>query len=262
MKLHKWIGMGSAAGMIFAIPVSAFAADGAEYQSNGVVQFVPSTGITKPMNPDDPQGETITPVDPTTPEGLAEPGTSGPLSIDFASSIDFGTNEITARDETYYAKAQKFNQVDGSTGWTSNFVQVSDHRGTNLGWMLTVKQEGQFSNADTQNKELVGAQIKFTDSQVVSNAEGMQAPDAKDIVLDPAGAESTVMSAQIHKGAGSWIDKWGSVSEEPATEGSDAEATKVNKAISLFIPGKSAKDAVQYKTKLTWKLSDVPGNDK
>ncbi len=262
MELRKWISLGAVAGTVLVVPFSALAAsDGGTYQSNGVVKFVPNTGITKPMNPDVPQ-ENIAPVDPTTPNGEPEPGTPGPLSIDFASSIDFGTNEITNSDKTYYARAQKFNQEGKDGGWTSNFVQVSDNRGTNAGWTLTVKQEGQFSNADAQNKELVGAQIKLAESQAVSNAEGMEPPDVKDVVLDPAGAESLVMSAQVGKGAGSWIDKWGSVTDEPAAEGSDVtEPTKVNKAVSLFIPGKSAKDAVQYKTKLTWKLSDVPGSN-
>ncbi|RDX01192.1 WxL domain-containing protein [Listeria kieliensis] len=260
MKLRNWISLGAAASVVLAVPVSVSAADGGTYQSNGVVEFVPSTGSTKPMNPDAPQ-ENINPVDPTTPNGEPQPGTPGPLSIDYASSIDFGVNEISSRDETYYAKAQQFNQEGKDGGWTSNFVQVTDNRGTNAGWTLVVSQGGQFSNPDTQNKELVGAQIKFANSQAVSNAEGMEPPAVTDIVLDPAGAESPVMSAAAGKGAGSWIDKWGSVSDAPAKEGSEADPTKVNKAVSLFIPGKSAKDAVQYKTTLTWKLTDTPGNN-
>ncbi|WP_404830972.1 WxL domain-containing protein [Enterococcus spodopteracolus] len=33
-----------------------------------------------------------------------------------------------------------------------------------------------------------------------------------------------------------------------------------NEAIQLFVPGKTAKDATQYKSTLTWELSNTPGS--
>ena len=40
-----------------------------------------------------------------------------------------------------------------------NYVQVTDNRGTEAGWSLKVKQEGQFKS--TSGKELTGAAITF-----------------------------------------------------------------------------------------------------
>ncbi|MCV5434162.1 WxL domain-containing protein, partial [Escherichia coli] len=81
-------------------PVSA-----AEYETNGVVEFTPNTDITKPVNPDNPDpNKPVVPVDPTkidpetNPDGTPNPGTAGPLSIDYASSLDFGKNKISGKD--------------------------------------------------------------------------------------------------------------------------------------------------------------------
>ena len=43
-------------------------------------------------------------------------------------------------------------------------------------------------------------------------------------------------------------------------QGQQVNAT-ITRAISLTVPGKTPKDAVQYKTTLTWLLSDVPVNN-
>ncbi|WP_404830990.1 WxL domain-containing protein [Enterococcus spodopteracolus] len=34
-----------------------------------------------------------------------------------------------------------------------------------------------------------------------------------------------------------------------------------NEAIQLFVPGSTAKDAIQYKSTLTWELSSTPDNN-
>lgn len=63
------------------------------YKSNGAVTFEPNTDPVNPVDPTDPDEE-VDPVDPTDPEG-PNPGTEGPLSIDYASSLDFGKNKNT-----------------------------------------------------------------------------------------------------------------------------------------------------------------------
>ena len=50
---------------------------------------MPNTETTDPVDPLDPE-QPVTPVDPTNPDGKPNPGTNGPLSIDFASSLVFG----------------------------------------------------------------------------------------------------------------------------------------------------------------------------
>lgn len=246
-------------GTVALAPLSASADEkGAIYESNGVVEFIPNTGITNPVNPNNPDPENpVNPVDPTKPDGKPNPGTNGPLSIDYASSLDFGVNKITNKDMTYYAKAQELHSDEGST-YVPNYVQISDNRGTNAGWTLTVKQGGQLSNENTEHKELTGSQIKFVDPTVESKTEVTPPTPSNVITLDPNGAESLVMSAKPTAGAGLWVDRWGTVEEMTGDRGEKVQKTK---AISLDIPGKTAKDAVKYSTKLTWNLSDVPGNE-
>ncbi|HHT7189464.1 TPA: WxL domain-containing protein [Bacillus cereus] len=232
-------------------PVSA-----AEYETKGVVEFTPTTDVTKPVDPDNPDpNKPVVPIDPTNPENPnPNPGTAGPLSIDYASSLDFGKNKISGKDETYYANPQTY--TDGVAP-TANYVQVSDKRGTNAGWTLKVSQAGQLKNEATQNKELTGAEIKITSVEAASNAAGIEKPVTQNITLDPNGAESLVMSANEGAGAGTWVGRFGSLEDVEI----DGETVKKNKAVSLTIPGKTAKDAVAYSTKLNWTLSDTPGNN-
>lgn len=226
------------------------------YESKGAVEFIPNSDPQGPVDPTNPDpGKPVDPVDPTNPEG-PNPGTGGPLGIDYVSSLDFGINEISSKDRTYYANAQELRTGETSK-FVPNYVQISDNRGTNAGWKLTVKQEGQFSNATVQNKKLTGAQIKFVSPTVTGKTEVTAPTAAKEITLDPNGAESLVMSAKATEGAGLWVNLWGQVEE---MTNDDGEKVQKNKAISLAIPGKTPKDAVKYSTKLTWNLSDVPSN--
>lgn len=239
----------------------AFAEETKEYHSNGQIEFVPDENGTDPIDPNDPSdpGE-HNPIDPTDPNGEPEPGTDGPLSIDYASSVNFGQNKITNKDMTYYAEPQFFANEEGNIDENSarpNYVQVSDKRGNNAGWSLSVKQEGNFSNPDTLNKELKGAELTFSNSEAVSNMEDVKAPKVNDITLVP-GQSVLIMSAEKNAGVGTWADRFGEV-EDMEIEG---EKVQKNNGISLFVPGKVAKDAVVYKTKLTWSLSDTPGNSK
>lgn len=65
------------------------------------------------------------------------------------------------------------------------------------------------------------------------------------------------MSATAGSGWGTWLNYFGDVTEETIAED---EVVQKNKAITLDVPGSTPKDAVQYKTELTWTLSDTPGN--
>lgn len=229
------------------------------YHSSGVVEFIPDTDPTDPVDPTDPNHPTH-PVDPTDPDG-PEKGTPGPLSIDFASSLDFGKNKISNKDEIYYAEPQHIYFDDGTPAKdVSNYVQVSDKRGTNAGWSLKVKQEKQLFNKKTQNQELVGAQIRVRESIPVSNQLDtlgvvISTPRVVDVSLVP-GSSSLVMNAPKGTGSGTWLDVFGKLKTL------EVNGKKVLKdtGVSLSIPGSTPKDAVQYKSKLTWQLSDTPSN--
>ncbi|EOH97512.1 WxL domain-containing protein [Enterococcus pallens] len=242
------------------VSTTAFAADSSEYHSHGVVEFVPNDGQTDPVDPENPDPENpVNPVDPTNPDQKPEPGTNGPLSIDYASSFDFGLNKISNKDQTYYARAQHYGNGHADT---ENYVQVSDNRGTNAGWTLTVKQDGQLTaTTTTLNKVLDGSQITVKKPTVTSNAKGVTPPEAKEITLNPDGSESLVMSAKADSGAGTWEDYWGKVEsvKEKDKDGKEQDVN-VTKDVSLSVPGATPKDAVKYQTTLTWMLTDVPGN--
>ncbi|GAF20054.1 extracellular protein [Bacillus sp. JCM 19046] len=232
-----------------SLTVSSFAhaETSVDYRSNGSVEFVPNTDITPPVDPENPDPENpVTPIDPTDPEG-PNPGTQGPLSIDYASSLDFGINKISTKDETYVAKAQELS--DGR--YVPNYVQVTDNRGTNAGWILQVKQNGQLSNPDTQHQTLTGAVIEFSDSAVLGTQDDVPPPShSSSFTLDPDGATSLVLQAADGEGAGTWVNRFGEV---------DGDGTS-NSAITLSVPGKTPKDQATYSTTLTWNLSDVPAN--
>jgi len=239
---------------------------GADYDSNGIVKFIPNTDRNNPVDPENPDPDKpVDPIDPTTDDGKPQPGTDGPLSIDYASSFDFGVNKISNQTQTYYARAQKFMGTDGKVSdmFRPNYVQVSDNRGTNGGWTLKVKQNGQFTNSNTLNKTLTGSAITLTKPVIDSSTTGVTAPKFSNdtMILDPNGAQSTVFSATKDAGAGTWVNAWGSATTatEKNEKGEDVSAD-INKEVSLNVPGKTPKDNVTYSTTLTWSLSDTPGN--
>ncbi|EUJ39544.1 WxL domain-containing protein [Brochothrix campestris] len=231
---------------------------GAKYVSNGAVKFIPNTDPTNPIDPTDPTNpDPVDPIDPTNPDG-PNPGTPGPLSIDFASSLDFGVNKISSKNEIYYASPQTYKE-EGKT--TPNYVQVTDNRGSSTGWTLKVLQDNQFSNATAKYNELKGAQITINDSQAVSNAIGVTAPTvAAEIELTP-GSPVTVMTAAEGAGDGTWLNRFGTneMKTEVQADGTSKEVEK-NTSVQLAVPGSTPKSAVEYRSTLTWLLSDVVSN--
>ncbi|PEX06526.1 cell surface protein [Bacillus cereus] len=232
-----------ATGLMVTGGASAFAADGGEYKSNAIIEFESSTDPTNPVDPTDPTNP-VNPTDPTDPEG-PNPGTNGPLSIDYASSLDFGKQKITSTDQVYKAAAQKFND----RGDGPNYAQVTDNRGTETGWSLQVKQEGQFKSES--GKELTGAEITFNNG-VVNTASASSKPSIvkSSFSLTPEGngVAENIMSAKAGEGAGTYVLAFGD----------DATAAD---SIELSVPGKTTKYAEKYATSLTWTLTDVPGQE-
>ncbi len=245
----------SAAAIVVIVSTSVIPASAAEpnivtYETAGIVEFEPSKEVTEAVDPTDP-GTVVT---PTNPDGsLVTPGTPGPLSIDFASTLDFGLNQISSADQTYFAKPQVVSVTkDGITTTKNvpNYVQVTDNRGTNAGWTLTVKQNDQLKNAATLNSTLTGAQISLNNGTAISAMNGVTAPTAVSTIrLNPSGAEAVVMSAAAGSGVGTWVDAFGTIETVAGEE--------KNTSITLYVPGSTPKDAVRYSTTLTWTVSDI-----
>lgn len=218
-------------------------------------------------------------VDPENPTAEAEPGagpsTTGDLRLDFVSSFHFGANKISDKDETYYGNAQLF---FGATEPRGSFVQVSDYRGTGAGWTLQLRQETQFRNEATTNKELKGAVISLDNSWINSTRDKKEAPSvSKDVIkIDSIGETYNLAEASTGKGQGTWSIIFGASSENKSgqentlTPRLDSNGNKIkdpdfenkeiyqNSALRLSVPGATSKDQVAYQTVLTWILSELP----
>ncbi|WP_221771755.1 WxL domain-containing protein [Listeria booriae] len=243
MKQIIVVGLATISAVIVSVGSGVHAAEVGSVTSDGKVKFIQQTSgdtnpSVNPLNPDQP----LDPAEGDTPY----PGTGGPLSIDYASSFDFGTQEISAETKTYHAKLDKV-RVGGEEIEVPNSVQVTDNRGNNAGWHLTVAQNGQLE--DESNRTLAGAEIELTKGTVVTKTGSDITPPTanQQIKLNPNGTAAIVMSAEEEQGMGKWVDKFG------------ADNAAAADAITLTIPGKSAKYAdSEYATTLTWTLSDTP----
>ena len=251
----------------------ASAAETQSYKSDAAVNFITNTDPSNPIDPEDPDPENpVDPIDPIDPENPVDPGTEGPLSLDFASSLNFGTAKITTANKVYSAYAQQIKKNDGEElaieNYRPNYVQVTDNRGTEAGWDLKVRQESQLTS--TEGKELTGAAINMTGG-TLNTAAGSTAktPTAvADVALVP-GEDAVVASAAEGEGAGVWADYFGKSGDtvKPGTDLVQDDAGEVtefdvirNSAVTLSVPGASIKTNSTYTTELTWTLSEVPVN--
>lgn len=220
------------------------------YGSQGIVGFSTGGGVQPPVDPNTP--DPTVPVDPQNPDGSKPaPGGDGPLTIDFASSLDFGVHTISNQNQTYLAKAQKY---FNSTALTPDYVQVTDRRGTFAGWVLKVSQTAQFrevANGPQKYPDLKGAMISLQNPTPASK-NGAFAPNASAVSDLVPGIETVVAQADAGKGAGTWVIRWGNQG--------DITKDGLSPDVTLFVPGTTPKDAASYTTTLNWILSDLPTN--
>lgn len=215
-------------------------------QTDGFITFEENdepVGPTDPINP----GEPGLPVDPENPEKPVEPGTPGPLSLDFASSFNFGKQKITSQDKIYMATPQPFRVEDGSIEERPLYAQVTDGRGGTKGWSLTLKQNGQFKSETSKSEELHGAQIKFVNGLTATESEAGSPSFVASIVelLADGSDSSLLMEAQIGEAAGTHIYRLG-------------DMATMAESVQLHVPGKATKLKDRYSTTLTWTLSTLP----
>ncbi|KRL61306.1 WxL domain-containing protein [Latilactobacillus fuchuensis] len=248
MKINKVL-MASAVVLATSVNLSsvAMAAEAGSVTTKGDVTFVEDTDPTTPVDPTDPD----IPVDPTDPD--KPNSTEGPLSIDYASNLHFGEQKISAKTQTYFAAMDKIKDPADANNTLDkpNWVQVTDKRGTNVGWKLQVQQGAQFATGAAE--ELKGAEIKLMNGATKSTSDNQAGvPTAsQEITLVPgdsttAGAAQDVMTAQADQGMGTWTNGFG-------------DDTTGSKSISLTVPGASAKvKDGKYTTDLTWVLTDTP----
>ena len=208
--------------------------------TTGNVSFKVDTTAVNPVDPTNPDVQ-LTPTNPIKP-------TSGPLSIDYASNFNFEEQKISAKDQIYYATFDKVKDAQGKDTTKPNWVQVTDKRGSNAGWKLQVKQNGQFATSQNNvSKELRGAKMIIKNGAPATTSDNQaETPTSNaNIELTPDVAQD-VMTANKDQGMGTWVSSFGN-------------AETGGKSISLSVPGKSEKikDA-KYTTEITWVLNDTP----
>ncbi|HAP14493.1 MULTISPECIES: WxL domain-containing protein [Lactococcus] len=245
--------------MIFTSVSEKSKADSEDHPALGQINFLAGSKITPPISPG-PEHPGV-PVSPVWPGGVTPaPGTAGPLSIDYASSFDFGVNAISAQDKIYYAKAQKYH---ASTLETPNYVQVTDNRGTLGGWTLKVLEVTQFHQGKPEAKypDLKGAMLSLKKPEAVSENTDT-APKPQEVIDLVPGKETLVAAADKGAGAGTWMIRWGSRLVEQRTLNKEGQWVKesFNTDVQLFVPGKTFKDSTFYTTQLKWILSELPQN--
>ncbi|MCC2454350.1 WxL domain-containing protein [Bacillus cereus] len=220
----------------------AFAADGATMNSKGFIQFEQNTDMVDPVNPTKPE-EVVKPRDSKDPKDPHEDGTKGPLSIDYVSNFQFKTQKASGNNEVYYASLDRVKKkMDGSIIEVPNYVQVTDNRGTNAGWKLTVTQNEQFKTAS--NQELTGAALTLKNG-TLNSASGNDTPESVQNILLTPGVASDVVNAKVDQGMGTWTNAFGKLED-------------AKKSVELSVPGKTKKEKAEYTTSLTWELKDAP----
>ncbi|EIG9605488.1 WxL domain-containing protein [Listeria monocytogenes] len=264
-----------ALGLIVAPVLSgdfASAATSVTKDSKGIVKFDKSTTPDPdPVNPDPVDPDPVIP-DPTDPPV----GTDG-LWILAVSDWDFGTHNVSslssgalnvyAADDTIstYVDANGNGQQDlpGEVSVSKKvtpYAQISDVRGTNTGWTLSVTGSA-FKDSSTPAKTIPSAELTIPKSTISSATSTAQAPTGYDSVTISmtGGAAVPVMAAKDmqtatptnfndDQGMGTWTDSFGS----QAVSATDTSKPK------LSIPKNVVVADGTYQSTLTWTLSDTP----
>ncbi|MBJ7693813.1 WxL domain-containing protein [Weissella confusa] len=270
MKKQVTLFAGVALATLAVTQTPILAAQTSDYKSTGTVTFQPSKDTTNPVDPTNPNPDK--PVKPTNPDGTdPQAPQAGPLSIDFASSIDFGIQKITSKTENYQGSAQQYTTFDGKKTTGPDYVQMTDNRGSFTGWTLSVKQNGQFKGQNS-NAVLDGAEVTFGNANhlgmTTASTNATDITALKSFTLDPlSGNAINIMSGAAVKNAGDTNETGGThlmrfgnetdiVSTEVNADGSKRGDT--DKAVTLMVPGKTDKMADKYATEFEWILSDMP----
>ncbi|EGO2842865.1 TPA: WxL domain-containing protein [Enterococcus faecalis] len=176
----------------------------------------------------------VDPVDPTNPNkpNPEVPGTgnTGPLTIDHASSIEFGEQEIKEKEAVYNAKTEH------------PYVQVTDRRATGAGW--TLKASIDEFNSEDKKKTLKGAELSLKNGTIKSTSGNVsEKPKGYDVNLNKD--LQVIMQAGSDQGMGTWVDAF--------------SGTKDNNAnVQLKVPAGSARAKQNYSSVIRWELTDAP----
>ncbi|WP_208559715.1 WxL domain-containing protein [Marinilactibacillus kalidii] len=249
--------------------LSASAQETREVETDGTIEFISDTDQELIVTPPEP-GEPGEPGQPGPDEIVINPevpGTTGPLSIIKAVTMDFGSQVISNQDQTYNMIAEMVELAEARPDGTTevpyvSFAQVSDTRGSNAGWDLQVSLSDFTSN--TQNNVLNGAQVALNDARIQyagNNQNNAPTTQSGSIELIPESGSVSIMKADSGKGAGVSSVVWGNQADLSSQFEDESVDTVENSAIQVSIPGATAKDATTYTSNLSWELVTLPGED-
>ena len=149
------------------VPMVAHAADGENRSGTTSTTATFTANTTKPVDPVDPTDPTK-PLDPKPGDGDNGANAGAGLSLIYApGKLDFGSHEIdVVNNQSYSALAGTAGSTVtmGTTGKVG--LQVSDQRGTNAGWTLSVAAA---DGADGNLSTLKGATITLPAGTVISS---------------------------------------------------------------------------------------------
>ncbi|GED49505.1 WxL domain-containing protein [Carnobacterium maltaromaticum] len=267
LKQVRKIGLISAVSALtlFSSALPAFAVDKSVTTQGDVGFEKDESGTTDPLDPEKPDPlEPFVPVDPPTP-------TTGALRLDVTPFFHFGTNnKIVASKQNYYAlfaRGVKFGETEESD--VPNYLQVTDARGGNKGFKVSVKTNGTFTSGTDkiENTKITLKNFSVNSGSEIKDSTVFPTVSATPIVISDNQAHD-LLSAAVGQGYGIWTMPMGSSTEKTSGKGKDGtgtegtvDATKEgrNPAVQLTIPaGQVIKDntATPYVTDLNWTISD------
>jgi hypothetical protein len=205
--------------------------------------------VNRPLNPLAPDvSQPVVPLVPGTDES-AKAEATGVLTLDYASTFDFGKQQISSTEQRYAATAQKY---QGTDLVTPLYAQVTDLRAQAGGWSLQVGLSKLVNT--TSGETLSDASLRFTNTALVSTL-GSPVGSVVNSQTIPFGEMGTVMTTAAKNGQGSWIARFGESRDVVTSDG-----RTVDQAVTLVVPGGAAKQG-EYHGELTWQLSDTFTNN-
>jgi hypothetical protein len=210
-------------------------------ETNADVTFqADDTGITSPIDPTDP-GKDVTPVEPVNP-------TTGALRIDFASAFNFGSQKISGEAKDYHALFTQVNTASDEKKYVPNYVQVTDNRGLNSGWSLSVSGTEFISGS---HAVLEGATLTMSGVHLTSTMDSKFTPSTVTADLTLNTLAQNLVTAKENEGMATWAIAFGKES------GKDEFSTNPN--VTLHVPAEAKKLAGEtYTSTVTWTLEATP----
>lgn len=153
-----------------------------------------------------------------------------------------------------------------------NYVQVSDKRGTQAGWVLQIVQDNQFKTSN--NDELTGAKLVLGNGNIQSPNMLQEGFDVKTMPVHTAsslkvtdssltgglelipGQSHIVLKADKGQGMGTWALSYGQ--SKDGNIGLLNDNTPHKSSVILSVPSTANPKEALYESSITYKLSMVP----